>query len=495
MTSIVGKTLQGGKYTLEQELGRGGFGVTYKAIHHYLGQVVVIKTLNESLHQHPEFERFRRQFQDEARRLALCIHPNIVRVSDFFVEAGLPFMVMDYIPGQDLQELVFPEKPLSEKNAINYIQQIGEALKVVHQKGLLHRDIKPANIIRRQGTDEVVLIDFGIAREFTPNSTQTHTGMVSEGYAPIEQYLPKEKRTPATDVYGLAATLYALLTAQVPVPSALRNRQPLTAPRQLQPQLSAALSQAVMRGMAVDAHFRPETVDEWLSLLPEPQVEPTSSNHTQSQSNSSPTRATIALKPQQHSQSQGKSKRVAIDSMRPWWVVPGLLFSAAALFSGVVFALGTILFGSKQPEVSPTTEPTILPLPLLEDEQTQEVEQAPPQTVEKNNTPTPTPRRATPQVKPLPLPKPSNQSPSSQPEETTPASPKLQKTTPALTNESSSPTPESSSEQSQPPAQVPTSTNSPESPTPTNPGVETFKSPQFQPPPEGIRPRKKLEPN
>ncbi|NET06541.1 MAG: hypothetical protein F6K16_17930, partial [Symploca sp. SIO2B6] len=153
------------------------------------------------------------------------------------------------------------------------------------------------------------------------------------------------------------------------------------------------------------------------------------------------------------------------------------------------------LFGSKQPEVSPTTEPTILPLPLLEDEQTQEVEQAPPQTVEKNNTPTPTPRRATPQVKPLPLPKPSNQSPSSQPEETTPASPKPQKTTPALTNESSSPTPESSPEQSQPPAQVPTSTNSPESPTPTNPGVETFKSPQFQPPPEGIRPRKKLEPN
>lgn len=491
MTSIVGKTLQGGKYTLEQELGRGGFGVTYKANHHYLGQVVVIKTLNESLHQHPEFERFRRQFQDEARRLALCIHPNIVRVSDFFVEAGLPFMVMDYIPGQTLQDLVFPEQPLSEKTAINYIQQIGGALKVVHQKGLLHRDIKPANIIRHQGTNEVILIDFGIAREFTPNSTQTHTGMVSEGYAPIEQYLPKEKRTPATDVYGLAATLYALLTAQVPVPSAIRNRQPLTAPRQLQPQLSAALSQAVMRGMAVEAKFRPETVDEWLSLLPEPQFEPTNDAHTQS--NPFPTKATIALKPQQHSQAQSKSKRVAINSMRPMWVVPSLLFGAAALVSLMVFALGTILFDSKQPEATPTTEPIILPVPLLEDEPTQEVPQESPQPVQKSNPSTP--RRVAPTIKPLPLPKPTNRSPSSPPQQTTPASPKPKETTPAPTNESSSPAPESSSDQSEPSTPAPTSTDSPESPAPENSAVEPVKPPKLQPPPEGIRPKKKLEQN
>ena len=71
MNSLVGKTLQGGKYSLEKELGRGGFGITYKAIHHFLDQVVVIKTLNESLQEHPEFPRFQRRFQDEARSLAL----------------------------------------------------------------------------------------------------------------------------------------------------------------------------------------------------------------------------------------------------------------------------------------------------------------------------------------------------------------------------------------------------------------------------------------
>ena len=267
MDALIGKTLQGGKYTLEQELGRGGFGITFRANHRYLGQPVVIKTLNESLRQQPNFAEFDRKFQDEARRLASCVHPNIVRVSDFFVEDGQPYMVMDYIAGQNLGDVVGSNNPLPENLAIVYITQIGAALKVVHQKGLLHRDVKPQNIILRQGTHEVVLIDFGIAREFTPGATQSHTNMVSDGYAPPEQYFAQGKYTPATDVYGLAATLYTLLTAQVPVAAILRTSQPMPSPRDLQPQLSAAVSSAVMRGMTVEAQNRPASVDEWLSLL------------------------------------------------------------------------------------------------------------------------------------------------------------------------------------------------------------------------------------
>jgi len=267
MDALIGKTLQGGKYTLEQELGRGGFGITFRANHRYLGQPVVIKTLNESLRNHPNFAEFDRKFQDEARRLASCVHPNIVRVSDFFVEDGQPYMVMDYIAGQDLGDVVLQNKPLPENLAISYITQIGAAVKAVHQKGLLHRDIKPQNIILRQNTQEVVLIDFGIAREFTPGATQSHTNMVSDGYAPPEQYFAQGKYTPATDVYGLAATLYTLLTGQVPVAAILRTSQPMPSPRDLQPQVSPTVSQAVMRGMTVEAQNRPATVDEWLALL------------------------------------------------------------------------------------------------------------------------------------------------------------------------------------------------------------------------------------
>ncbi len=310
MNSLVGKSLQGGKYTLVEELGKGGFGVTFKATHHFLEQTVVIKTLNESLNLHPDFARFQRLFQDEARRLALCSHPNIVRVIDFFVEDGWPYMAMDYVPGPTLQAVVFQGKPLSEATAIGYIRQIGEALKIVHKNGLLHRDIKPENILLRtpinvntppiatasnagrglriKGSNadnglnvnsetktaaEVVLIDFGIAREFSSDLIQTHTNMVSDGYAPLEQYLIKEKRTPASDVYGLAATLYTLLTAKVPTAAVIRDRQPMPTPRELQPQISAALNEAVMRGMAIEARHRPASVDEWLSLLPDLQLE------------------------------------------------------------------------------------------------------------------------------------------------------------------------------------------------------------------------------
>ncbi|BAZ51164.1 serine/threonine protein kinase [Nostoc sp. NIES-4103] len=273
---LAGTILQGGKYTLIQEIGRGGFGITFKATHHYLGQVVVMKTINEKLRQHPDFAKFERQFQDEARRLATCIHPNIVRVSDFFVEDGLPYMVMEYIPGETLgNAFVLPGIPLLEATAIHYIRQIGAALQVVHNNGLLHRDIKPDNIILREGTQEVVLIDFGIAREFNSGVRQTHTGLVSEGYSPIEQYLTQAPRTPATDVYGLAATLYALLTAQVPLPALLRDREKMPSPRELQPHLSAAVNQAVMRGMAVESRFRPATVAEWLQLLPANEVNAT----------------------------------------------------------------------------------------------------------------------------------------------------------------------------------------------------------------------------
>ncbi|MFN9553734.1 MAG: protein kinase domain-containing protein, partial [Dolichospermum sp.] len=179
------------------------------------------------------------------------------------------YMVMEYIPGETLgTAFVLPGIPLPEATAIHYIRQIGAALQVVHHNGLLHRDVKPDNIILRQGTQEVVLIDFGIAREFNDGAKQTHTSLVSEGYAPIEQYLTQAPRTAATDVYGLAATLYALLTAQVPIPALLRDRQKMPSPNELQPSLSAAVNEAVMRGMAIEPQFRPNTVAEWLQMLP-----------------------------------------------------------------------------------------------------------------------------------------------------------------------------------------------------------------------------------
>ena len=187
---------------------------------------------------------------------------------------------MDYIPGQNLAKVVFPRNPLPEEIAIHYIRQIGAALQVVHHNNLLHRDVKPQNIILRQGTQEVVLIDFGIAREYSADATQTHTNMVSEGYAPIEQYLAHARRTPATDVYALAATLYALLTAKVPVAASLRDRFPMQAPREIKPKLSEVVNYAVMCGMELEASARPATIAQWLDLLADtPSMSPVSNTN------------------------------------------------------------------------------------------------------------------------------------------------------------------------------------------------------------------------
>ncbi|MEM9806039.1 MAG: serine/threonine-protein kinase, partial [Cyanobacteria bacterium P01_D01_bin.56] len=179
--------------------------------------------------------------------------------------AGQPYLVMDFIPGQPLSALIFPGRPLAEDKALQYIRQIAGALQAVHNQGLLHRDVKPQNIMI--DGESAILIDFGIARELTSGHTQTHTNLVSEGYAPLEQYLPKARRSAASDVYGLAATLYSAVTGEVPVASVLRSHQPLSPPRQFNSRLSTATEQAILQGMALELAQRPQSMATWLKLL------------------------------------------------------------------------------------------------------------------------------------------------------------------------------------------------------------------------------------
>jgi serine/threonine-protein kinase len=396
MTALIGKTLQSGKYTLDAELGCGGFGVTYKATHHFLHQVVVIKTLNEGLRRDRAFAEFQRKFQDEARRLALCVHPNIVRVSDFFIEEDLSYMVMDYIPGSTLDEIIFPERPLAEAIAIHYIRQIGAALRVVHQNGLLHRDIKPQNIILREGTQEVVLIDFGIAREFTPGTTQTHTNMLSSGYAPIEQYIAQEKRSPASDVYGLAATLYAMVTGVAPIASILRQHQPLPEARELNPSLSPAVNQAIARGMALEAQYRPASVDAWLSLLSE--TDKGTVDHAVS---------TLSPHPVDRVPEEGTIAMVRPASAPPLKSRLPLILGLSLLSGGTILAvtLGSFWF-RPQPVtviVSPAATPSVAPEPPS-----------------PSPSSSPSPKAITPSPKPSPSPDPAPPPPANSPITTTP---------------------------------------------------------------------------
>ncbi|NEQ54312.1 MAG: serine/threonine protein kinase [Leptolyngbya sp. SIO3F4] len=300
--NLVGNRLQNGKYVIKEELGRGGFGVTYRAVHRSLNQIVVVKTLRWP-DDESEKARQLEQFQAEARRLAQCQHPNIVNVTDFFIEAERPYLVMDFIPGQPLSAIIFPNRPLPENLALQYIRQIASALQIVHSQGLLHRDVKPQNIMVNEGS--AILIDFGIARELATGQTQTHTNLVSEGYAPLEQYLPKARRSAASDVYGLAATLYSAVTGQVPIASVLRSHQPLTHPRQLNPKISPGVEQAILQGMALKLPQRPQSIATWLNLL---------STQTQQRSSQSthPTQVVAPGSPSGYSLGRQDSKTVAV---------------------------------------------------------------------------------------------------------------------------------------------------------------------------------------
>lgn len=270
-----GTILQDGKYTIERILGQGALGITYQATHVYWGKPVVLKILNPTLRNYPNFNQFQRQFVAEAHRLSQCQHPHLARILDFFHEGGVSFIVMEYIPGQTLAELVQPGQTLPLSQALHYITQVGEALKIIHQQGLLHRDIKPANIRIRADSDIAMLTDFGIARDFPPGSRQTHSNLISAGYVSREHYFPHEILTPAADIYALSATLYYLLVGHPPTPVSLRMspstpvdlRSPAPGLQQCYPPIPSEVQQAILASLEIEAHRRPQTVETWLSLL------------------------------------------------------------------------------------------------------------------------------------------------------------------------------------------------------------------------------------
>lgn len=265
-----GEAIQDGKYLIKQVLGVGGFGITYCAQDCSLNKLVAIKTANDLVLSKPDFAKHQEKFIQEAFRLAKCGHNHIVQVDEICQQEGIWCMIMEYITGGDLEGKVTEHGVLSEKKALLYIRQVGEALSYIHQQGLLHRDVKPSNIMLRENTGEAVLIDFGLAREFIDGRTLNHTNSRTESFAPIEQYHQKAKRGPYTDVHALAATCYFLLTGVQPLPAQFRSQGAnLIDPKKHNPRLSDEFNQAIIKGMELQPEDRPQSVQEWLEMIPE----------------------------------------------------------------------------------------------------------------------------------------------------------------------------------------------------------------------------------
>ncbi|MEH2075159.1 MAG: serine/threonine-protein kinase [Nostoc sp.] len=269
------QNLDNGRFIIQKVLGGGGYGVTYSAIEQLTGKVVVIKTLNHIQQSKEDFQQRQVKFVNEALRLARCTHTHIVQVYEVIQEDGLWGMVMEYIDGEDLGAYVEQHGQLSEDEALRFIDQVGQALEYVHKQGFLHRDIKPNNIILRGGKSEAVLIDFGLAREFTVGKVGSMTNERTNGYAPIEQYERQGVFGHYTDVYALAATLYSLLTKEVPFPANFRDKGiPLPPPKQFNPQISDRVNDAIMKAMALQPQERLQSVLEFRELLGSASIQP-----------------------------------------------------------------------------------------------------------------------------------------------------------------------------------------------------------------------------
>ncbi|MEB3279218.1 MAG: serine/threonine-protein kinase [Lyngbya sp.] len=279
MSSKAETVLNNGQYKIERVLGRGEYGITYSAFDVRRQQMVALKTVNPNLRHHTDFAQFQHHFKAVARRLGQCQHPNLVRVWEVFEDRGLPFMVMNYIPGQPLIDLLSAGSKLPVTQAIQYIRQIGSALTEIHQQGIIHCNLTPEVIVRDPQTDQVVVTDFGIATRFTDAIAQPYLGSrsLSGGYAALEQYLPHEQLTTATDIYSLAAILQCLLTGTPPLeaPLCLSDvTETLLSPskpslRQQRPDLSPTLERVILWGLELEQPTRPQTPEQWLAFLPE----------------------------------------------------------------------------------------------------------------------------------------------------------------------------------------------------------------------------------
>ncbi|MDZ8081287.1 MAG: serine/threonine-protein kinase [Nostoc sp. DcaGUA01] len=267
-----GHQLHNGKYIIEDELGQGAFGITYKAVHSRINLPVVIKTPNMRLKRYRQYPRYVEKFIQEAKLLGqLCQepHPNIVRVIDYFEEgdSNTPCLVMEYIAGKNLIDLIEGEEitPLPETEAIKYICQIGDALTSMHQNSIVHRDIHPGNIMLRSG-NQPILIDFGLAGDIAP-ATSFSRSFGNKNFAPYEQMMGSKDIT--VDIYGLAATLYYIVTGEYPTSSWDRkyHQADLIQPEQYNPSISEQLNFALLEGMRLEANERPKSMQAWLNFL------------------------------------------------------------------------------------------------------------------------------------------------------------------------------------------------------------------------------------
>jgi len=261
-----------GHYRIAEKIGAGGMGEVYRARDEHLGRDVAIKVLpTGTLADHPTRKRFRQ----EADALSKLNHPNIATIYDFDTQAGVDFLVMEYIPGEALSDKLCQEH-LSEKEVVRLGEQLAEGLAAAHEQGVIHRDLKPGNL-RMTRDGRLKILDFGLAklvRRPSPMADTESSFDTMEVFAGTLPYMaPEQLRGAAgdvrTDIYSVGIVLYELATGRLPFPEKLPTalsddilHQAVPPPGRLRPELSSRFEEIVLKCLEKEAENRYQSAKE-----------------------------------------------------------------------------------------------------------------------------------------------------------------------------------------------------------------------------------------
>lgn len=343
--------MQGGKYRIIRVLGQGGFGITYLAVQTGLAMKVAVKEffLKGSCQRDSTTSKVSvpvadnaelvnkclKKFKSEARKIASLNNDHIVNIIDIFDENGTSYYVMKYLGGGSLADRI-KSGPLPEEKALGIVGEVSDALAAVHSSGLLHLDVKPANILFDEH-DRAVLIDFGVSKYFdSPQDTTSTSTLVgfSRGFAPLEQInAAASALTPATDIYALGATFYNLLAGVTPPDaSAVMDTGLPAAPEGV----SSGSWQTIIKSMQPRRKDRPQTVEEFLGLLPKKTA-------------TEPVDETTIVIP---------SKAMKSHKANPWYLRYAIIIASALLLGAITF-YGIAMYKLRHTESQPQdTVPT-----------------------------------------------------------------------------------------------------------------------------------------
>lgn len=267
------------RYRVTGLVAQGGMGAVYRADDlRLVGRECAIKEVVYDHTNGADPAEARDQFYREASTLARLDHPNLPKVSDHFSQEGCDYLVMDFVPGPDLQTIVDEAsaegRHLPEAQVLGWASQLCDALEYLHRQDppVLHRDVKPANI-RLTASGLVKLVDFGLVKLMTVDETRTITvvhGRGTASYTPLEQYGGETGHTDTrSDIYALGATLYHLLTGQPPLSAKDRFLKPesLLPPEELNPRISERTVRAITWAMAMHPDQRPASIGAFRQVL------------------------------------------------------------------------------------------------------------------------------------------------------------------------------------------------------------------------------------